>query len=114
MLDAPLKYTVVDGQKPGVVILKLEGPLTLTTMFPLQEELRTMTPPVLLLDMTGVPYMDSAGVGLLPNYHMAAAREGRTLVLAGLNHRLQALLEHTRLNTLLRIYPSIEAAEESF
>jgi anti-anti-sigma factor len=114
MLDAPLKYTVVDGQKPGVVILKLEGPLTLTTMFPLQEELRTMTPPVLLLDMTGVPYMDSAGVGLLPNYHMAAAREGRTLVLAGLNHRLQALLEHTRLNTLLRIYPSIEAAEEIF
>jgi anti-sigma B factor antagonist len=113
MLDAPLKHTLVDGQKPGTKILKLEGPLTLTSMFPVQEELRTLTPAVLILDMTEVPYMDSAGVGLLPNYHMAAERDGRTLLVAGLNYRLQALLEHTHLHHVLKAYPSVEEAEAS-
>jgi anti-sigma B factor antagonist len=113
MLDAPLTYTLIDGQKPGTQILKLEGPLTLTTMFPLQEQLRTITPPTLIMDMTGVPYMDSAGIGLLPNYHIAAQRDGRALLLAGLNHRLQALLDHTRLNTILKTFPSVEEAEAS-
>jgi anti-sigma B factor antagonist len=113
MLDAPLTYTLIDGQKPGTQVLKLEGPLTLTTMFSVQEQLRTITPPTLIMDMTGVPYMDSAGIGLLPNYHIAAQRDGRALLLAGLNHRLQALLDHTRLNTILKTFPSVEEAEAS-
>jgi anti-anti-sigma factor len=82
-------------------------------MFPLQEQLRTITPAVLIMDMTGVPYMDSAGIGLLPNYHIAAERDGHTLLLAGLNHRLQALLDHTRLNTILKTFPTVEDAEAS-
>jgi anti-sigma B factor antagonist len=113
MLDAPLSYTLVDGQKPGTKILRLEGPLTLTTMFPLQEHLRTLSPPVLILDMTGVPYMDSAGIGLLPNYHLSAQRDAHKFLLAGLNHRLQALLEHTRLDSILKTFPTVEEAEAS-
>jgi anti-sigma B factor antagonist len=63
--------------------------------------------------MKEVPYMDSAGIGLLPNYHMAAQRDGRTLLIAGLNYRLQALLEHTHLNNVLKSFPSVEEAEAS-
>jgi anti-sigma B factor antagonist len=113
MLDAPLTYTLADGNKPGTQILKLEGPLTLTTMFPLQEHLRALTPQVLILDMSNVPYMDSAGIGLLPNYHLAAQRDGRTFLLAGLNDRLFALLEHTRLNDILKTFATTEEAEAS-
>jgi anti-sigma B factor antagonist len=113
MFDGPLSHTLTDGQKPGVQILKLEGPLTLTTMFPLQGALRTISPQVLILDLSGVPYMDSAGIGLIPNYHVAAQRDGRTLLIAGMNHRLQALFEHTHLNMVLKCFPSAEEAEAS-
>jgi anti-anti-sigma factor len=51
---------------------------------------------VLILDMTESPYMDSAGLGLLMNYYVSAEKNGRKLLLAGTNQRIQALLQMTR------------------
>ena len=64
MLDTPLTFTATPGLKDGTTILKLVGPVTLSTMFPLQAELRTLRPTVLILDFTDVPYIDTAGIGL--------------------------------------------------
>ncbi len=101
------------GLKEGATILKLAGPVTLTTMFPLQAELRSLAPQVLILDLTEVPYIDSAGIGLLPTYLISAQNEGRTLLLAGLNHRVEAILGHTNIDTMIKTFPTVEAAEAS-
>jgi anti-anti-sigma factor len=113
MLDAPLIYTSSAGLKDGTTVLKLTGPLTLSTMFPLQAELRTLTPQVLILDLTEVPYIDSAGLGLIPSYHVSADHAGRTLLLVGTNHRVEALMAHTKIDTFIKTFPTLEAAEAS-
>jgi anti-anti-sigma factor len=68
---------------------------------------------LLILDLTDSPYMDSAGLGLLMNYYVSAEKNGRKLLLAGANERIQALLQMTRVNLILRNYPTAAEAEAS-
>jgi anti-sigma B factor antagonist len=111
MIDKELTYTVADGVNDGTVILTLVGPFTLGNMFGFQDELRAMKPKCLILDMSQVPYMDSAGLGVVMNYYVSAAGAGRKLLLAGLNERLRALVEMTKVDTILTICDSVAAAE---
>jgi anti-sigma B factor antagonist len=111
MLDKELSYTASDGAKAGTVILTLDGPLTLGNMFKLQSELRTLKPLCLIIDMTAVPYMDSAGLGVIMNYFVSAQGGGRKLLLVGVNDRVKALLEMTKVDSVLRLCESVQVAE---
>jgi anti-anti-sigma factor len=111
MLEKELSYTTSDGTKEGTVILTLEGPFTLGNMFQLQGELRSLKPACLIMDMVAVPYMDSAGLGVIMNYFVSAQGAGRKLILSGVNERVKALIEMTRVDTILKIADSIEAAQ---
>lgn len=113
MSDKELTYSRIDGAREGVVILRLSGPFTLNNMFAFQDELRSLKPPCLIMDLAGVPYMDSAGLGVIMNYHVAAQGAGRKLLLAEVNDRLRALMEMTRVDAILNIRGSVEAAEAS-
>jgi anti-anti-sigma factor len=108
-----MTYSSAPGLSEGTTILKLAGPLTISTMFGFQDAFRMMTPKVLILDMHEVPYMDSAGLGLIMNYYVAAADHGRRFLLAGVNERVKALFEMTRVQGVLTSFPTVEAAEES-
>jgi anti-sigma B factor antagonist len=113
MRDEPLAVTAKSGLHEGTTILALQGPLTLTNTFAFQQDLAQHKPAVLILDLTESPYMDSAGLGLLMNGYVSAEKNGRKLLLAGANHRIQALLEMTRVDVLLKNYPTVADAEAS-
>jgi anti-anti-sigma factor len=113
MLDDPLIHTYAAGKKDGTTILKLVGPLTLSTIFGFQNEFRSQKPQVMIVDLSESPYMDSAGLGLLMNYYVSAENNGRKLLLAGANHRIVAMLEMTKVHTVLKTFPSVEEAEAS-
>jgi anti-anti-sigma factor len=113
MRDEPLTYSFAPGRGAGTTVLKLAGPLTISTMFGFQDEFRTATPQVMILDMSETTYMDSAGLGLIMNYYVSAMDHGRRLLLAGVNERVKALLEMTRVQGVLTTFPSVEAAEAS-
>jgi anti-anti-sigma factor len=112
--DGPLTYSKSNGAREGVVVMTLEGPLTLRNIFALQKDLTVDQPQVLIFDLSKVEYMDSAGIGVLINYYVSAQRHGRKMTLVGANKRLDALLEMTRVKELLKNYPTVEAAEASF
>ncbi len=111
MRDEPFSYTSVEGTLASTTIMKLAGPLTLTNLFAFQQDLADTHPQMLILDLSGVPYMDSAGLGVLMNCYVSAERHGRKFALAGVSERILALFEMTRVNTLLRIFPTVEQAE---
>ena len=92
--------------------MKLIGPLTLRNMFEFQNELTTNKPPLMVFDLSNVPYMDSAGIGILINYYVSAEKHGRRMALAGANERVVALLELTKVKNLLRTFGTVEAAAE--
>jgi anti-anti-sigma factor len=112
MNDAPLTYSVSVSNRPDVVVIKLDGPLTLRNMFSLQSELATNKPPLMVFDLSGVPYMDSAGIGVLINYYVAAEKHARKMALAGVNDRVDALLVLTKVKGLLRTFATVDEAVE--
>jgi anti-anti-sigma factor len=67
----------------------------------------------LILDLSETPYMDSAGLGLIMNYYVSAEGSGRKLLLASVNERVVSLLEMTKVDKVLKSYPTVETAEAS-
>ncbi|HEY1807954.1 MAG TPA: STAS domain-containing protein [Acidobacteriaceae bacterium] len=101
------------GQAPGSRILRLFGPLTLSSLFDFQNTLRADPPALLILDLTGVPYMDSAGMGAIINYFVSCQRHGKKLVVAGVNGRVMELFRITKVDGLLTLASSVAEAEKA-
>ena len=68
----------------------------------------------LLLDLGGVAYVDSAGLGQLVQVKVTASRNGAELKLLNITKRLQDLLVVTRLSTVFDSYENEAAALASF
>jgi anti-sigma B factor antagonist len=68
----------------------------------------------LVLDLGGVDYMDSAGVGLVVSKYLSARRRGGDLKLARLSARVDHVMEIAHLLTVFEIFESHQAAVASF
>jgi anti-anti-sigma factor len=102
----------IEGRRGGEQVLKLAGPLVLTTLFELRNAVQATTAPLLILDLSDVPYMDSAGLGVLVNAHVSCMNRGRRLALVGLADRVLTLIVVTNVDRVLTIFPTLQAAEE--
>jgi anti-sigma B factor antagonist len=111
MQQDPMTLTTTPGKTPDSRIVKLEGPLTLSNLFGFQDELRKAAATT-ILDLSGVPYMDSAGMGAIINYYVACQKQGRKLLVAGANYRVLELFKLTKVDQLITLVDSVEAAEK--
>jgi anti-sigma B factor antagonist len=68
----------------------------------------------LVLDLSGVSSMDSAGIGELALLHTWAQGKNVSLKCAGANSLVRSLLDLTNLDTVLDVEPSIDAALDAF
>ena len=68
----------------------------------------------LVLDLTGVSSIDSAGIGELALLQTWAQRKDANLKCAGPNALVRTLLDLTNLDTVLEVHPSLDAALASF
>jgi anti-sigma B factor antagonist len=110
--DAPLSFEQRPGAAPGSHIFTLTGPLTLRNLFELQAELRSVDLPRLsILDLSGVPYMDSAGMGLIINHYVHCQNRGSKLIAVGVSPRVHELFRLTRVHTIILQTATIEEAE---
>ena len=87
-------------------VLKLTGPLTITTLYEFQN-LVADSSPKLILDFTNVPYIDSAGVGALVGAYVRHQKEGHSVTLAGVNDRVRGTLKVTQVEQFFQFAPSV-------
>jgi anti-anti-sigma factor len=103
------------GNSPGALeghrVLKLNGPLTLSTLFDFQSAVRAEKAPTVIIDLSEVPYVDSAGLGSVINAHVSCTNAGRHLALVGVTERVRTLLQLTRVEQVFTIFPTLEDAE---
>jgi len=110
--DGPLTIDRADGKNPGTRVFRLSGPLTLRNLFELQSELRNAAlPPLTVIDLSKVPYMDSAGMGLVMNHYVRCQTNGTKLVVSGANNRVMDLFKVTKVDTVLPLASNLESAE---
>jgi anti-sigma B factor antagonist len=60
----------------------------------------------ILLNFSGLEYMNSSGIGLLVTLLIRANRQKQRLVACGLSEHYQQIFQLTRLNEAITIYPS--------
>jgi anti-anti-sigma factor len=113
MSQEHLQIEEVNGSRDGIRIFRLAGPLVLANLSSFQSKVRADISKALILDFTGVPYLDSAAIGALVGAHMNRQKEGRSLALVGVNQRIRQAFEVTRIESLLHFYHSVVEAENA-
>ena len=67
-----------------------------------------------VIDLSGIHSMDSAGIGELALLHARAQEKNASLKCAGANAVVRMLLDVTNLDSVVEVHPSLESALESF
>ena len=88
-------------------ILRLSGPLILTTLPEFQSRVRAIQSNNLVLDLTDVPYVDSAGIGVLVGTYVRHQRDENGVCLVGANDRVHAALKIAHVEQFFRFFESL-------
>ncbi len=109
---------IVDKLLDGVLILEARGRITLG---PETEILRQRIKNAaesghknIVLDLAGVDYIDSAGLGTLVSGAASVRRSGGELKLANLTARVRDVMQITRLSTVFEVHENLDKARFSF
>jgi anti-sigma B factor antagonist len=112
MPDLPLRVETLPGTAPGRRVLKLDGPLTLSNFFEFQNLVRAdLTDRI--VDLSGVPYVDSAGIGCLVNAYVSHQSAGKSLCLVGVTDRVRTALRVANVEQFFPMFSSVAEAEQS-
>ncbi|TVR37318.1 MAG: anti-sigma factor antagonist [Nitriliruptor sp.] len=100
------------GEDTGWVVLTLVGVVDVATAAQLRQaltEVQTGPDRYVALDLDGVEFMDSFGLGVLVGGLKRAAAQDGDLVLICSRSRLRQLLDLTRLTEIIRVDASLSA-----
>jgi anti-anti-sigma factor len=97
----------------GNVVTRLDGRLSLETVNPFLQIMRKEQAKHLVLNMSGVAFLDSSGVGALVSLFVTRKHSGKTMALASLTKQAIAVLQVSGILKLIPTYPTAEAAVNS-
>ena len=106
-----LKIELIPGNRDGLCTLKLTGPFTLSDVFEFQGLVRENHPPATIIDLTDVPYIDSAALGAILGFHVSCQRHGFKYALVGVSQRLATMFNVAGVQGMLTICPTLDQAE---
>jgi len=113
MPQDPLLIEDTNGTLHDYRILRLNGPVILSNFFQFQSLVRGNTSRNLILNLGGVPYIDSAGIGALVGAYVNHQKDGRSLALVGVSQRVRDALQVTRVEQFFQFYETEEAAQQA-
>jgi len=96
-----------------VAVVALEGKLTLETVHQFLKQMRPESAAALILDMSEVEFIDSAGVGALVQLFVHRRGLKQKFALAGLRQQGRAVIEVCGLLKLIPCYASVDEARQS-
>lgn len=116
MTGQPLIVEARDGKRGSSQrVLRISGALA----YPNAElrflaRVRIETAPAVILDLSGVTFCDSSGVGALMQIHSSFKRENRRLALAAVNERTALALRIAQVLPYFTVFVTIDEAEDTF
>lgn len=94
----------------SLTIYKAEGKLSLETVNAFIQKMRAETASYVVLDLSGVNFLDSGGVGALVSLFVSRRNQGKAFALAALSPQSTAVVTVAGLQNLLPIYKTVEEA----
>jgi anti-anti-sigma factor len=103
---------------PDITVLELAGKIVMgpesQSVEKLVNDLLGQDRKKIILDLTAVGYIDSAGLGTIAHSFFAVRGAGGRLHLAGATGRVEQEFRTTKLDAVIALYPTVEAACEAF
>ena len=103
-----------DGRDGKVLVAKIKGEITLHNSPALRADLLKLVedgkPKHAVLDLAGVPYMDSSAIAVLVEVLKAVRGGGGKVYLTDLQKRVDGLLHIARLDSIFEMCPDQKAA----
>jgi len=96
-------------QEPGASVIAIRGEVTGFAEEVLMDAYNAASEKdgrVIILDFTGLEYMNSTGIGLLVTLLIRAQRQQQRLLACGLSDHYRQIFDLTRLNEAIGIYDS--------
>ena len=96
-----------------IAVAAVQGDIDLSRSVEFQHQLLLLldeNPQRLVVNLSGVPYMDSSGVASLVKVLSRTRRAGTTLTLVGLSPRVKSLFQITRLDGVFQIVATEDEA----
>lgn len=113
MQPAQLDLEKLSSSNGRSLVTRLNGKLSLETVHNFIQTLRSEPAAHLVLDMSGVSFLDSAGVGALVSLFVHRRSSGKSFAIAGLTRQGTAVLQVAGLTKLLPNFPTVEVALEA-
>jgi anti-anti-sigma factor len=119
----PLTIERRAGKTAGTVIFRLRGPFTQRDMFAsmapvvvdnmlnFQSEPSEKVPTLNILDLTEVPYMDSAGLGRIVRHYVHCRGKGVRMVAVGVGPKVVELFKVTKVDAVIPMAVSVEEVD---
>jgi len=119
----PFSVEREEGKTPCTVIFRFRGPFTAREVFghmppkQLEDLLHFQSTPdekppqVNILDLSDVPYMDSAGLGMLMNHFAHCKGKNVKMIAAGATPRVLQLFQLTKVDSVIPLAASVEDAD---
>ena len=104
--------------EPDIVMVQISGGISLgrecqTVEWTVDDLIRDNKKKV-VFDLSGLDHMDSSGIGIIVMCCARMKEAGGELRLASLQPRIAELMKVTRLDQIMRFYPTAAAAIEGF
>ncbi len=101
----------------GVVVLELSGGIVSGRCTALEEQVMALAAgghTRVVMDVTGITFLDSAGVGTIVACLTKLKKAGGDLRIAGATGKAEAVLKMTQVDQVIRFFPTFEAALADF
>ncbi len=98
---------------PGIVAIAISGDVTAKCeqdLMNAHEQATDSGARLIVLDFTGMEYMNSGGIGMLVTLLVRGQRRQQRLAAVGLTDHYRQIFELTRLDEAIGLYPDTDAA----
>jgi len=112
-MTEPTRIAIRSTNDPSASVIRIEGDVTGTSEAALMEAYSAATDGgarTIVLDFSGLEYMNSGGIGLLVTLLVRVQRNGQRLLAAGLDEHYRQIFSLTRLDEAITIHDSEAAA----
>jgi anti-sigma B factor antagonist len=106
-------FDVGVSRRDGWTVLAVVGELDVASAPRLRQEVHRVAvdpEPAIVLDLSGVDFLDSTGLGVIVGILKRVRTQGGDLRLAGAPDRVRRVFEITRLDTVLPMHADVDAA----
>jgi anti-sigma B factor antagonist len=112
-----VNFSVKIRQHDHVALIEVAGNLTYFEVHALRDSVESLLREKrnnILLNLSGLKYLDSSGIGELARIYVAVVKQGGAMKVVGLAAKVEEILKVTHLSQVLQEFPDEQTALRSF